>query len=185
MKIFVGSTNPVKIKAVLKAAVETWPDVEVIGIEVNSGVSEQPMTDDETRLGATNRAKSVLQAGLKTIESEKTNVLGVGLEGGVFEKNPGELWSTVWAVIVDHQGNINECNGARFKVPAIVAEKILAGQEMGPVIGEIFKDDQVKKKQGMIGVITNNFIDRTQVYSAIVKTALGLWYGRNWDKNLK
>jgi non-canonical (house-cleaning) NTP pyrophosphatase len=38
MKIFVASQNPVKINAVAMAASETYPDAEVIGISVDSGV---------------------------------------------------------------------------------------------------------------------------------------------------
>jgi len=37
----------------------------------------------------------------------------------------------------------------------------------------------------MIGVVTNNFVDRTEEYSAIIKMALGLWYGRTWQKDFR
>jgi len=47
--IFVGSANPVKINAVVAAASETWPSVRVIGHDVASGVSSQPVGDNETR----------------------------------------------------------------------------------------------------------------------------------------
>ena len=49
MKIVVGSTNPVKIKAVTMVAESIWSDVVVAGVETESGVSAQPRTDEETR----------------------------------------------------------------------------------------------------------------------------------------
>lgn len=187
MNIFVGSTNPVKINAVTIAASEQWPECQVTGLSVPSGVNDQPRTDDETYQGAFNRAKAVLELGLTSIEESRAGrdlsrlVLGVGLEGGVFEKENGELWSTVWAVVVDESGFSTSANGARFRVPEIVAEKIRLGEEMGLVISAIVGQDDVRKKQGMIGIITQNFVDRTEEYSGIAKLALGLWYGRKWE----
>jgi len=180
VKIFVGSTNPVKINAVTTAASETWPDVTVTGIDVPSGIPEQPIGDEQTRQGAINRAQAVLAAGQKANQSDVT-LLGVGLEGGVMDIN-GELFSTVWTTVIDEDGQLFEANGARFKVPEIVAEKILAGEEMGPIMSQLLGEADIRKKQGMIGVITSGFIDRTEEYSSIVKMALGLWYGRDWQQ---
>ncbi|MBP7768558.1 DUF84 family protein, partial [Candidatus Woesebacteria bacterium] len=124
MHIFVGSTNPVKIHAVTAAARAQWPAVVVEGIAVPSGINEQPMTDAETRTGAHNRAQAVLAAGLQKLSANPAEkaapvVLGVGLEGGV-EHLDGELWSTVWVVVVDQTRQCYESNGARFKIPSII-----------------------------------------------------------------
>ena len=72
MKIFVGSANPVKVNAVLAAAIETWLDVEAQGFSVESGVSDQPFSDEETKQGAINRAKAALEEGLKINKEEIT-----------------------------------------------------------------------------------------------------------------
>ncbi len=241
MHIFTGSTNPVKINAVVSAASETWPEVQVTGVDVSSGVSDQPRSDQETERGAINRAKAALETGLFNItqssqESDATTsvpfssentYLGIGLEGGVFtrcreetgfygvkqwqndnqdEKNikkggqksqnsklddsnenitkQTQLWSTVWAAVVDQEGNVFTSNGARCQVPEPVASFIRNGQEMGPVVAKITGKTDVRKKQGMVGIITQGFVDRTEEYAAIAKFALGLWYGRNWHQKL-
>jgi inosine/xanthosine triphosphatase len=185
MHIFVGSTNPVKVNAVVTAASETWPDVMVRGVDVVSGVSHQPRTDDETRQGAQNRAHAALAAGRELLERNELfaqeQLLGIGLEGGVFERTEGELWSTVWVVVVDVQGKITESNGARFKIPLSIAEPILLGEEMGPVMDRLLQANNTKQAGGAIGIITRNFVDRTEEYSGIAKMALGLWYGRDWE----
>ena len=61
---------------------------------------------------------------------------------------------------------------------------MLAGKELGVVVGALFKDAQLKRKSGAIAVLTDNFIDRTEEYASIAKLAIGLWYGRNWQKKL-
>lgn len=185
MFIFVGSHNPVKINAVMTASSETWPTVKVEGIDVVSGVSEQPMSDAETKLGASTRSKNVLAEGVKKLTSKQvtfldTEVLGIGLEGGVYEDTDGLMWSTVWGIVTDMQGNQYFSNGARFLVPEIVAQQIRTGGEMGPIISTVVGESDIRKKQGMIGIITAGFVDRTEEYANIAKLALGLWYGRDW-----
>lgn len=189
MHIFVGSTNPVKINSVTIAASEQWSSVAVKGIDVPSGIREQPMSDSETKKGAQNRAKAALEDGILLLEksgsfSKSDEILGVGLEGGVFTNDENELWSTVWVAVTDRQGNLFEANGARFKVPDRIAQPILAGAEMGPVVSSFFGGKDVRRTNGAIGVITRNFIDRTEEYSGIVKMALGLWFGRDWERDI-
>jgi len=185
MNLFVGSTNPVKTNAVIVAASETWPDCTVLGFETKSGVSDQPVSDEETRTGAQNRARAALEHGLKAAnvsteeaQNEQSPIhLGVGLEGGVVELADG-MYSTVWVCVVDAQGIMTEANGARFKVPEKIANHIREGKEMGPIVAKLAGVEDVRSKQGMIGIITNGFVDRTEEYTGITKMALGLWYGR-------
>ncbi len=184
MKIFVGSINPVKLNATTVAASETWPEVSVIAYEVDSQVSDQPMTDEETKTGAINRARAVLRKGLADQKSDVSEVLGVGLEGGVLIDKKGEMWTTIWAVVIDKDNELFVANGARFPVPKLIADRVKQGEEMGPVMASFFNGRPVKKQEGMIGVVTKGFVDRTEEYTAIIKMALGQWYGRDWQQDL-
>ena len=48
--LYVGSQNPVKVNAALETLSDTLDEAfEVEGISVPSGVSDQPMTEEETR----------------------------------------------------------------------------------------------------------------------------------------
>ncbi len=191
MIIFVGSDNPVKINAVKQAAQSHHAKVNIRGLKVSSGVKEQPMSDEETRLGAQNRARQALKLGLNQLtnrqakSSSSQTILAVGLEGGVVKLAKKELWTTVWVCVIDAHidGRLFEASGARFKLDKIIAQPILAGGEMGPIFAKMFHDD-IRRKQGGIGIVTKNFVTRTEEYSAIVKMALGLWYGRNWQDAL-
>ncbi len=188
MRIYLGSENPVKINAVTAAASETWPDVQVTGCNVPSGINDQPRSDAETKLGALNRARAALEDGLAMLSRDNQpidgeNILGLGLEGGV-EDVDGEMWSTVWCAVVDSLGNQFFSNGARFQIDEIIAARIRDGQELGPVASQVAGESNVNRKQGFIGVITNNFVDRTEEYTAIAKLTIGLWYGRHWKNKL-
>lgn len=185
MHIFVGSKNPAKIDAVRTASQKTWPDAVILGIDVPSGIDAQPLTDEDTRQGARNRAMAVLREGQKIHqEVKKGEALGIGLEGGVFDHGD-QLWSTVWVAVTDDASHFWEANGARFPVPEPINSIMKAGEEMGPVVEKIVGEKDVRSKQGMIGVITNLFVSRSEEYAGIARMALGQWYGRDWAKILK
>ena len=185
MYFFVGSSNPTKLNAVKYATQEKWPDAKIVGYEVESGVRSQPMTDEETQTGALNRAQAALVEGRRQFpDLNLEDWLGVGLEGGVTPWKD-ELWSTVWAAVVDAAGEVFTANGARMKIPESIAKPIIEGGEMGPVVAELVGIADVRRKQGMIGVVTREYVNRTSEYGAIAKLAVGLWYGKNWSKNAK
>jgi non-canonical (house-cleaning) NTP pyrophosphatase len=198
MIIFVGSQNPVKINAVIGAASESWPNVRVLGLDVPSGIRDQPMTDAETRQGAENRALAALEDGLVSLQSDKASqkshqedqnskseIIGLGLEGGVFTAEDGTLWNTVWAAVADSDGFLVAVNGERFELKDPIAKEIKSGKEMGPVLSSMTGVAEINKKHGMIGVVTGGVSDRTEVYSGLAKLAIGLWYGRNWPSSLR
>ena len=179
---FVGSDNRVKLNAVKRATGDHWPQAVVKGFKVNSGVPAQPRTDDETKQGAINRAKLALTTGLAELKKKnKVVCLGFGLEGGVCDLGE-ELWSTVWGAVVDQDGRVHTANGSRIKLPPIIADPIRSGEEMGPALSHLFAGADIRHNQGMIGVVTRNFVTRTDEYANITKLALGLWYGDGWDE---
>lgn len=175
MIIAVGSTNPTKLEAVRIAVEEVHTKLGLMGDlefkthEVPSGVSPQPMSDEETRLGARNRARLALEA-------EPTAELAFGLEGGVMEFED-ELHSTVWICVVDRNGKEFYANGARFLLPNVLAKAIREGQEMGPAMDEITGRQGIRHQEGMIGVVTGGVITRAAEYGHIAKTAYALYHG--------
>ncbi len=74
-RVRVGSTNEPKLDAVRNAFAPYAPDVEVAGVDVPSGVPEQPVGWEEIVRGARNRARLACA-------SEPCD-LGVGLEDGL------------------------------------------------------------------------------------------------------
>lgn len=185
MILAVGSTNIVKVNAVKMGVAHQWPDAVVRGFETDSGVGPQPRSDHETYVGSRNRAYLALMAMEKEqgFLQSKEIILGVGLEGGVDETEDGVM-SVVWCSVVDQTGNFFSSSGARFILDDEIASRILTGEEMGPIMDSIVKDKDTKKKQGMIGIVTSNFFNRTEEYASIARLTIGLWYGRHWRDTL-
>ncbi len=169
MRIVVGSNNPVKIGAVVDAFSQYYPDCVVIGEKVSSGISEQPMSEEETVKGATNRAMAALEYG----------DFGVGLEGGVTMID-GILFECAWCVIVDKEGKKGIGGGLYFELPKKVANKIKEGGELGPIMNELTGEDNVKEKSGAIGIFTRGRLDRKTAYAQLVTSALIKFVSTEW-----
>ncbi len=162
MKIAIGSKNPVKVAAVRDGLKNAFPKAEFVSIEVKSGVSNQPIGDEETVRGAINRATQALK-------SSKAD-LGVGLEGGVEETKHG-MMATVWCAIVDVKGKIGLGGGLHIHIPEIVAEKIRKGVELGKAMDELTNRKDTKHQEGAIGILTKGLIDRKTGYESLVRLA--------------
>ena len=187
-QIFVGTTNPAKLKAVEQVLRElAGVEIPVQGFSVPSGVSEQPRTDFETQKGSANRAKAVLKLARskKLLKKSHTN-LCIGLEGGVFTRGK-ELWCTVWVTLIDamQSKNLIQVNGLRFKLPPEIASPILTGTEMGTAVGAMARNPNLKREGGMIGLVTNLTVNRTSEYANFVRLAVGLWLGQGWQQELE
>ena len=165
-KVAVGSKNPVKIEAVRLAFSDVWPDVEweIIGAEVSSGVSDQPMSDSESLKGATNRAKRAR----KLHQAD----FGVGLEGGV-QKWGKEYVDSGVMVIVAKDGRIGIGSSVRMHTPHKMMKMVLEeGKELGEVCDIIFKRKNTKHAEGQFGLLTKNLITRTEGYRQGIISAL-------------
>ncbi|MBX3013474.1 MAG: inosine/xanthosine triphosphatase [Caldilineaceae bacterium] len=161
--VAVGSTNPVKVQAVRNSIQRIWPNAEVSGVAVASGVREQPLSDDEAIDGATNRARAAQLA----LASD----LGIGLEGNTQAMAQG-IFVTGWAVVVDRHGVIGIGSGGRFLLPAALAAPLQQGAELGHLMDAWVGQVNTKQKQGAVGIMTNGLISRTQALEIAVIFAL-------------
>lgn len=185
MKVVVGSKNPVKVGAVEEGFRRYYPALDVVGVDVQSGVSVQPMSEKETINGARQRAYAALAL-------DKAADYGVGLEGGVTELDPtspnwsgtrggrGRLFECAWVAIVDRKGVEGLAGGLYFELPEKIATKIRAGGELGPLMDEFTGQANVKQGQGAIGIFTKGQLDRKQAYVQIVLSALIKFVSPEW-----
>lgn len=182
MRVVVGSTNPVKVGAVRAVFEKYFPSCEVVGVKTDSGVSEQPMSEEETIKGAKNRAKNALQ-----VDVNGEMDFGVGLEGGVCEID-GKLFECAWVAVVKKLQIKNSQiikyeeglgGGLYFELPDKIAERIRGGEELGPIMAELLKYD-VKRTDGAIGVFSKGELGRQRAYEQIVVTALLKFVSSEW-----
>jgi inosine/xanthosine triphosphatase len=162
MKIIIGSKNPAKTSAVKSAF--SNEDTEFISIDVSSGVSEQPFSDEETIQGAINRAAEALKLGEGDI--------AIGLEGGVQETSSGLLICN-WGALASHDLPPIIAGGARILLPEEIAGRLRAGEELGPVMEDFANQKNVRKHEGAVGVFTNGFVNRIDMFTHLTKLLAG------------
>jgi inosine/xanthosine triphosphatase len=163
--IIVASTNPVKIQAALAGFQAMFPGetFTVQGVSVASGVSEQPMSDEETLAGAINRARAVR-------EQMPDADFWAGIEGGCEEKH-GELWAFAWVAVLS--GDITgKGRTAAFTLPREIADLVRQGVELGVADDRVFGRSNSKQGNGAVGILTDDVIDRTSYYVHAVVLAL-------------
>jgi inosine/xanthosine triphosphatase len=167
MLILVGSKNPVKIESVKEAFDKYFPDVTVRGVEVSSGVPDQPVNDD-TFNGAKNRADALY----KINETDNLNAqYFVGIEGGII--NICDKWFSMGCIcIINDQGKVGFGTSSHFSLPKKIVDKLLSGIELGHVIDSLTDQHNSKQKSGAIGFLTKEVIIRKDLYTQGIITAL-------------
>jgi inosine/xanthosine triphosphatase len=167
MKIIIGSKNPVKVKAVKQASHGEQYEYKIM--DVSSGVSEQPFSDQETITGAINRAENAL--------SEGQGQIGIGLEGGVHETEHG-LFLCNWGALASIGESPIVAGGARILLPLVVANRLRNGEKLGPVMDDYVQKQNISINEGAIGVFTNGLMNRTDMFTHITQLLLGQYLFR-------
>lgn len=161
-----GSKNPVKVDAVRQGFEKMFPDenFEVSGFEVASSVSDQPMGDEETFLGAKNRAT-------KARELFPDADFWVGLEGGNIAHTAFEMEAMAWMVVLD-KIKMGKARTAGFYLPQKTIALINQGYELGHADEIVFGTKNSKQKMGSTGLLTDNALTRTEFYVQAIILAL-------------
>jgi len=170
MLVAIGSKNPAKINAVKQAFKEMKMGVEIQPMDVPSGVSDQPFSDEETIKGAVQRAENCL--------NNQEVEIAIGLEGGVTETEFG-LCVCNWGALVERQKSSIIAGGARIILPDEIAVRLRAGEELGPVMDDYANKKNVRKKEGAIGVFTNGQVSREEMFVHVMKLLIGQYQYRN------
>lgn len=164
-QVIVATKNPVKIQAVKSAFERMFPDMlfEFTGKPAPSGVSDQPMTDGETLLGAKNRA-AYCQSNFRYCD------YWVGVEGGI-EIARDEMSAFAWIVILSPHLQ-SKAKSASFFLPEKIRKLVESGIELGEADDIVFGQSNSKQKSGAVGLLTGDIIDRKGLYEEAVVLAL-------------
>lgn len=165
MRVIVASKNPVKINCTESAFKKAFNEsINIEGISVPSDVSDQPMTDAETLLGAKNRA-------INANKSEPNADYWIGIEGGIHENQEGEMHAFAW-VYIRSSNQEGKAKTASFELPKKIADLVNQGIELGVADDMVFNRSNSKQQNGAVGILTNNLIDRASYYEPAVILAL-------------
>lgn len=165
-KVYIGSENPVKIESTRKGFETVYKNIsefEFIGKSVSSEVSDQPMTNEETLLGAENRA---LNLRVKFPDGD----FYVGIEGGI-QTIGNHMEAFAWTVILG-KNMAGKAQTSTFQLPPKIVELIHQGVELGHADDIVFQRKNSKQGNGAVGILTNNVIDRVEYYRHAVILAL-------------
>ncbi|MFB5088061.1 DUF84 family protein [Psychrobacillus sp. PGGUH221] len=165
MKILIGTNNRAKTKAVITISTKYYPNAEFENKDVPSLVSNQPMSDEETRQGAINRAKHLM---VENVDAE----FGIGLEGGVKEID-GTMYVCNWGALVTKGGRVFSATGAGVPLPNEIAVLLKAGSELGPIMDVFTNKNDIRHDEGAIGVFTNGLVSRSDMFEHIMLLLIG------------
>jgi len=195
--IAVGSKRGPKLNAVTEAlqsfstALAHDAEYEVVGVEVESGVSHTPASRDELMCGARQRAEAVAEVAR---QSSATWQYYVGLEGGLDvihagvsnhaqehrEKSrqnyPRRVFLESWAYVSDGARGHYGRSGS-IELPEALAHDVLEnGVELAAAIDQFAGAVGIRDAQGAWGVLSGNFITRQEAFRVAVIAAFAPFY---------
>lgn len=175
LKIIVTSHNPVKISAVREAfrVQFSGSEAEVIPVKVESGVADQPMSDEETWQGARNRVSNARQ------EYPDADYW-VGLEGGL-DTFDGRLMAFAWMVVANSDDRVSETRSATLPLPPEVQRLVSNGLELGEANDRVFSTLNSKQGGGAYGLLTDGLMTRESVYTQTLTLALIPFVNELWS----
>ncbi|MDD2515665.1 MAG: inosine/xanthosine triphosphatase [Candidatus Gracilibacteria bacterium] len=175
MKIAIGSTRGPKVEGVKLGVIECpyfkGQEVEFLTFKVESGVSDMPLSFNETMLGAKNRAEILKKSG---IEAD----FYVGLEGGasmIGEK--AYLFGVGYIESQNGEGHFGISN--MIEIPkkietALYKEK----KELCNVINELSGKTGVKDNGGTFYELTDGMFERTDEFKKIFELAISPFFNQ-------
>jgi len=157
-----GTTNAAKKRAVVQAT-----GAEPSCLSVPSGVSDQPMTEEETIQGAINRAKAVL-------EKLPDHHIGLGLEGGLMHDHAfTQQWYLISICAAWDGKQLSLGKGLSFPLPLQAAQRIVQeGIELRTVIDEWGNTTGSNQQGGAYALLTEGRIQRADVFQQAVTAAI-------------
>ncbi len=168
MKVNVGSTNEVKVKAVIETIKDynLFINSEVNSVNVKSEVSEQPISLDETIKGAMNRAKNAFQ----------NCDYSLGIESGLMKvPNTKTGYMDVCVCAIFDGKNFHIGLSSAFEYPTNVVKFIFEeGMDATQAFNKIglTKNPKIGSSEGAIGILTKGRLIRKEFTKQAIVNAL-------------
>jgi inosine/xanthosine triphosphatase len=165
LRIIVGSKNPVKVGCTREAFSQAFGNVGLVeGVDALSNIPAQPRSEEETLLGAKNRATHA-----KSLVPEAD--YWVGIEGGV-DEDPQGMYAFAWIYVLHRSGKSSQSKTGTFYLPPRVVALIQDGMELGHADDLVFQAQNSKQQGGSVGLLTHGLITREGYYQQAMVLAL-------------
>ncbi len=170
--VLVGSTNPPKLEGVRAALAAFSRGVRIEGIEVESGVPDQPLGFEEIVEGARNRARQAQRHGHCD--------LGVGYEDGLVPvPGPARSWFNIGCAAVSDGVQISLGLSSGFSYPPDCSKRAVSEREpIGPLFDRFWKHHggaataSAPLSVGNVGKLTGGVLTRAEYTRHAVLCAL-------------
>ena len=180
--VAVGSTRRPKLNAVWEALSVFGPALDpnvlfdVVGVDVESGVSHTPASRRELMRGARQRAEALEKLALERSEPWR---YFVGLEGGLDVVEEGasrRVFLESWAYASDgKRGYFGRSGGIEIPQP-LASEVLEKGAELSAAIDQFAGAAGIRDAQGAWGVLSSNLITRQDAFRVAVVSAFAPFY---------
>ena len=189
--IAVGSTRKPKLAAVREALdgiadlLPSATDIEIVGVQVESGVNHTPLSCEESMRGARQRADALYKIAQQ--EGKQWNYF-VGMEGGldsVLENGERRVFLESWAYVSDGTRGHFGRSGA-IELPAELAEQVFVrGTELSVAIDQFAGEAGIRDAQGAWGILSANKITRQEAFRVALIAAFAPFFNRQiyWRKS--
>jgi inosine/xanthosine triphosphatase len=176
--VLVGSTRPAKVEGAREALVaiaridSRFASFSLEAHDVTHIAPRMPMSLAEILEGACRRASAVMDVRRTT----NPGAFALGLEGGLHQVPiaTGDWSLQTWAAVTD--GDVwGYGAGPALVLPQQIAERVVAGEELGDVIDQLAKDN-VRGTRGAWGVLTRDLIGRRDAFRMAVIAAFARFY---------
>lgn len=161
MEFVLGSENQAKKRAVVHIVERYMENSTISSVSVPSGVSAQPMSEEETRQGAINRSITAAK-----------KAFGIGLEGGVHMIGD-TMYLCNWGALTTPEGKTFTAAGAQIPLPEELADEIRHGTELGDAVDSYFKKQNVRMLEGAMGMLTAQLVPRDALFEHIMQLLMG------------
>lgn len=127
IKIAAGTASEQKIDYLKEVLSDIGINAEVVSVDVESGVSDQPITEEETQIGSLNRAR----AAFENVEGVD---FGIGIEVG-YHKNKNEDFEMFCCTSIFGKGEaIASCSSTRFLLPDFHQQILKKNKHLGEYV---------------------------------------------------
>ena len=172
MNVAVATENPIKIRGVEQAFVDTFGkgEIEIQQVILDLGLPEQPISD-AIASGAIERAK----AGQQHANAD----FGVGIEAGLIQLPGSESWMSIQVcAVIDRGGKCAMGMGPGYELPKPILDAVLSGEPLRKAFERLLSVEDLEHR-GAVFFLSDGRIDRMDLTIQAVRMALTSYQSTN------